>query len=174
MDLYDYALIAIGLALAIEFFTTVFRLVFHLKSAPIQKKLHRPRIHHAYPGVALMLSYIAYPNPWLLVIGFALIASDLMHHLIIVPLVRFLRVDLKMVKHKRAHLVLQRSAGVVLISAGVVALVTPFTPGSWLTIVGLVLLVGKNKTRKLLVITLTPYLYYRLPIEYVLAKVHLE
>ena len=40
--------------------------------------------------------------------------------------------------------------GILLVFVGVLALVTPLTPGSWLAVVGLVWVFGKKKSRRLL------------------------
>lgn len=37
-------------------------------------------------------------------------------------------------------------AGLILIGIGLLALITPFTPGSWLILVGLAVLFGKQRT----------------------------
>ncbi len=43
-------------------------------------------------------------------------------------------------------LYLRKSLGALLIAAGLVALVTPFTPGAWLIPVGIAILIGKPRT----------------------------
>lgn len=142
----ETALYALGLALILELVTIYLRLVTHKRSAPLQKKLHLPRIHHSYPGLAiLLLDYVYLQNEWLFVLGFALVLSDLAHHLIVEPYLKKHGYDVGMKHHRRAHHYVSRvPSAVALIGVGLFALATPFTPGSWLALIGLGMLVGKN------------------------------
>jgi hypothetical protein len=141
--------LAIGLALVIELITIYLRLVQHRKSDRIQKKMHMPRIHHSYPGLAIILiDYTHIQNEHLFIFGFALIFSDLIHHLIFEPYIKKRGYDIGMKHHRTAHHYVSKiPAAVALIVVGLFALVTPFTPGSWLTIVGAGMLLNKKPTK---------------------------
>ena len=139
-------ILALGLSLLIELVTVYLRLVVHKRSAPLQKKLHMPRIHHSYPGFAILLiDYVYLQNELLFIIGFALILSDVSHHLIFEPFIYKHKFDVGMKHHRKAHeYVAKFPAAIALIFIGLFALVTPFTPGSWLSIVGVGMLAGKS------------------------------
>jgi small-conductance mechanosensitive channel len=81
------------------------------------------------------------------IVGVALILSDVLHHAALVPLLRRYRYDVRMVHHETAHRYLVRWSAVLLIAIGVLALLTPFTPGSWLFPVGFISLVGTRRAR---------------------------
>lgn len=142
-------LFAIGLSLFIELVTIYLRLVAHRRSAPLQKKLHMPRIHHSYPGFAIvLLDYVYLQNEMLFSVGFALILSDVFHHLIFEPFIKKHQFDIGMKRHAVAQQYVARfPAAMALIFVGLFALVTPFTPGSWLGIVGVGMLAGKSPAR---------------------------
>ena len=137
---------ALILSFVIEFVCVYSRLVWHKRSDSIQKKLHLPRIHHSYPGLAILLiDYIYLQNEWLFVLGFSLIFSDLVHHLIFEPFIKKRGYDVGMKHHHKAReYVSKLPAAVALIVVGVAALLTPFTPGSWLALVGAGMVVGKS------------------------------
>lgn len=158
------------LATLIELATTVFRVSFHMQSAKVQRRLHWPRIHHSYPGIAFMVSYWFFPEPWLLIVGGALVLSDVFHHLVAVPALHGMHYDVCMSHHERAHKVLQRVSGVVLLITGLVALMTPLAPGSFLVIIGLFLLCGRSLTRTVLLSVLTKERYRKLKIEKIFEK----
>jgi hypothetical protein len=142
-------ILALGLSLVIELITIYLRLVQHRQSAPLQKKMHMPRIHHSYPGLAIVLiDYTHIQNEYLFILGFALIFSDLFHHLVFEPYIKKRGYDIGMKNHRIAHRYVSRlPAAVALIAVGLFALITPFTPGSWLTVIGAGMLVNKNPTR---------------------------
>lgn len=48
------------------------------------------------------------------------------------------------------HMFVKNAFGIVLILVGLFALITPLTPGSWLAPIGLYMLIGKQRTTKLL------------------------
>lgn len=139
-------LIAIGLAILIEIFTIYLRLVEHKRSVPIKKKLHMPRIHHSYTGFAIVLLERVYlQNSWILALGIALILTDILHHLVFEPMIKKRGYDIGMRNHAAAHkYVAQLPAAIALTCFGLFALVTPFTPGAWLGIVGIGMLQGKD------------------------------
>ena len=61
--------------------------------------------------------------------------------------------------------------GVILILWGIFALFTPFTPGSWIGIVlGLIILVGKEKASNILKKVLGEKFYQKTKIDYFLNK----
>ena len=153
------------IALAIELLTTVFRISFHMRSARVQHKLNWPRIHHSYPGIAFVLSYFLVHWPWLWVVGGALIISDLFHHLVAIPVLHWMHYDVCMSRHERAHKALQRIAGIVLLATGLIALVTPLTPGSFLIPIGVLLIGGKKLVRKIFLLVFPPKIYRRLKVE---------
>lgn len=142
---------ALALAAVIEFYTLALRLSFHLKSRHIQQDVIRmPRIHHSYLGIALLIVHYAfYPSLWLAVIGWALILSDAFHHAIALPLMKKRGYDIGMRRHAHAHSYFKHGLAVVLIATGLVAFLTPFTPGSWLVFPGVALIVGKKNARAL-------------------------
>jgi uncharacterized membrane protein HdeD (DUF308 family) len=155
------------LTAAIELVTVVLRLVWHLKSAQVQHKAHWPRTHHSYVGILVVaLAMLGYLPSFIefrtaLIIGIALMASDVIHHAAMVPLLRRYGYDLRMVHHEVAHRYLVQWSGALAIAVGVFALLTPFTPGSWLIPMGFVSLVGKKRSRSLLQKTLGQTLYRR-------------
>ncbi len=142
-------LLAIGLSLLIELVTIYLRLVMHRRSEPLQKSMHLPRIHHSYPGFAIiLLDYVYLQDELLFSVGFALILSDVFHHLIFEPFIVKHQYDIGMKYHNRARRYAARlPAAMALIFVGLFALVTPFTPGSWLGVVGVGMLVGKSPKR---------------------------
>ncbi len=139
-------LLAIGLSLLIELVTIYLRMVMHRRSEPLQKSMHIPRIHHSYPGFAIvLLDYVYLQDELLFSVGFALILSDVFHHLIFEPFVKKHQYDIGMKHHQTARKYVARfPAAIALIFVGLFALVTPFTPGSWLGIVGVGMLMGKS------------------------------
>jgi hypothetical protein len=152
-------------SLLIEFFTVVMRLVYHHRSARIQHALHMPRIHHSYIGFLLLGGWALWHHTVLLIIGTALVISDGLHHFIFLPLATFLNFDIRMHYHAAIHRVLRWFTGIILIAIGIFALLTPFTPGSWLIPIGMIFCVGKNKTNAILQRLLGTTLYKRLRIE---------
>lgn len=139
-------LLAIGLSLLIELVTIYLRLVLHRQSEPMQRKLHMPRIHHSYPGFAIiLLDYVYLQNELLFSVGFALVLSDVFHHLIFEPFVKKHQFDIGMRRHREARRYAARfPAAIALIGVGLFAVVTPFTPGSWLGVVGMGMLAGHS------------------------------
>jgi len=142
-------LLAIGLSLLIELVTIYLRLMLHRRSEPLQKSMHLPRIHHSYPGFAiLLLDYVYLQNELLFSVGFALILSDVFHHLIFEPFVKKHHFDIGMKHHRTARKYAARlPAAMALIVVGLFSLVTPFAPGSWLSVVGVGMLVAKSPKR---------------------------
>ena len=100
--------------------------------------MHLPRIHHSYPGFAIvLLDYVYLQNDLLFSVGFALIFSDVFHHLIFEPFIKKHKYDIGMKHHRTARKYVARfPAAISLISVGLFALVTRDVPGSWLSIVG--------------------------------------
>lgn len=160
----------LALAAGIEFLTTIFRISFHLRSARVQHKLNWPRIHHSYPGIAFVTAYYFLPYPWLIIVGGALIISDLFHHLVLIPSLHRMHYDVCMSHHEAAHRLLQRVSGIVLLAAGIAALVTPFTPGSFLILIGLFLICGRALTRTILLSLMSRERYRKLRVEYMFEK----
>jgi hypothetical protein len=76
----------IALALIIEAATLMCRMGFHMKSAEIERR-HMPRIHHSYIGILFLALNLVAPHEWLFVLGIALVLSDIMHHVLAVPMV---------------------------------------------------------------------------------------
>lgn len=66
--------------------TIILRCHFCLESEKIQKRIGMPRVHHAFPGFLLMGGsvYSEY-MPWIFVVGAALVLSDVIHHLFVIP-----------------------------------------------------------------------------------------
>ncbi len=139
-------ILALGLTLLIELVTIYLRLVSHKKSASYQKKYRIPRTHHSYPGFAiLLLDYVYLHNEWLFIIGFALVLSDVIHHLVFEPYIKKHKFDIGMKHHRQAHhYATKLPSAFALIGIGLFALMTPFTPGSWLSVVGVGMLVRKS------------------------------
>jgi hypothetical protein len=143
---------AIGLAVIIESATIYLRIVSHKRSDHIQKKMHMPRIHHSYPGFAvLLLDNVYLQSEVFFAIGFALIFSDVLHHLVFEPYIKKHKYDIGMKYHARAqYYVAHVPAAVSLISIGLFALATPFTPGAWLVPIGSMMLVGPKQRHQLI------------------------
>jgi hypothetical protein len=171
-DLGFYLGVMFALALGIELLTTVFRVSFHLRSARVQRKLHWPRIHHAYPGVAFVASYTVLQSPWLWVIGGALVLSDLFHHLIAIPMLRAMHVDVCMTHHERAHLLLQRVAGLLFLVSGLASLVLPFALGSFMVLLGILLIGGRSLVRRVCLSMMSLATYKKLKINALLERFH--
>jgi hypothetical protein len=80
----------VALSVILESITIFCRFVLKLESAPIQKKLYMPRIHHGYVGTLMLVILFFYPHlPYhyeLIVIANSLILSDLLHHFVALPL----------------------------------------------------------------------------------------
>jgi len=155
------------LTAAFELVTVVLRLVWHLKSAVVQHKAHWPRTHHSYIGLLVVaLAMVGYLPAFIefriaLIVGIALMASDVIHHAAMVPLLRRYGYDIRMVHHEAAHRYLVRWSGALAIAVGVFALLTPFTPGSWLIPMGFISRVGKKRSRVLMQRALGQKLYHR-------------
>jgi hypothetical protein len=159
------------LSLSIELLTIILRLVFHLRSKIIQRRAHMPRVHHAYVGLAILIPrYFYHPlinERWdtiILQIALALIISDLVHHLLVLRMLKHYKYDLGMAHHHIVHTYSWDIVGILMILWGLFALVTPFTPGSWLLITGLYLMVGAEKTAFILQKILGRKLYHFLHI----------
>ena len=72
------------LTAVLEFITVVARIIFGSAYAFCAR--HRlPRVHHGYVGFLLLFVYIIYPDTFLFTIGAALVASDAIHHCIVLP-----------------------------------------------------------------------------------------
>jgi len=74
------------LAFLFEALTLLFRFGLHLRSKTIQKSILPWRIHHGYVGCGLVLAAVFLSQPWKefwLIIGFALVLSDIAHHLLL-------------------------------------------------------------------------------------------
>ena len=160
----EFLIIAIG----IEVLTISIRLMWHGRSAQFQHKIGWPRIHHSYIGVlfvgaGLVLgateTAVAY---WLIVLGLSLIASDLIHHIIFLPLIHHYHYDVTMVHHATGHRYAEFAAGCVVLLIGLAALLTPITPGSWLIPVGCVMTIGRKSTAALFKGFFGQNLYHRL------------
>jgi len=75
----------LGLTLSIEVLCVIGRLVFgSIKKFYRKKKL--VRIHHGYVGLGLVVLSFFYLNEYLVIIGWSLFLSDLVHHFIVLPL----------------------------------------------------------------------------------------
>ena len=82
------------LILALEGLTCLFRFGFKIRAAEkarLYARLTRGvRIHHGYVGVGVVLTGILLSptGPWqapVLIVGFALLVSDLLHHFVVLP-----------------------------------------------------------------------------------------
>ena len=155
-----------------ELLTTSFRISFHLQSARAWHKLHWPHIHHAYPGIAFLISFYYLGNPWLWVIGGALIISDLSHHWLVCPALSAMQYEVCMTKHEKAHRLLQRVTGLVLLLTGVVGVAIPFVPTTPLAIAGLFLIGGRSLVRRLCLTLMSPRTYAKLKIGPTLDRLH--
>ena len=144
------------LSLSIEFLTVILRLIFHWRSESIQKKIHIPRTHHAYIGSMMVLFYIIelkffdkeFPLIFLSIAS-SLIISDLIHHLFVLDIIKKYKYDIGMIHHKEVRRYAWDVLCYIMIFWGLFAFVTPFTPGSWLAIIGSVNLIGQEKTLSL-------------------------
>jgi len=76
--------------------------------------------------------------------------SDFFHHLVFIPLVKKYKLDVGMLNHEVIHNYLQGLIAILFIIIGLVALLTPLTPGSWLIPIGLVALLGHERAKNLL------------------------
>lgn len=94
----DIARWAFDLTVAIEVATVVLRFGFKLEStrdtaSTVGMLTHGIRIHHGYIGVLALVAALcllkAAPilSRWVLVLGIALVASDLIHHFVVLWLV---------------------------------------------------------------------------------------
>lgn len=112
------------LAILIEALTLLFRIVFHYKSVEVQKKIHWPRVHHSYVGALLIVFSFLFKGFGLdyliVVIGSALIASDVIHHLIFLPLLSKFNYDIGMINHHLAHIYVRNSTIVLFLLSGIV------------------------------------------------------
>jgi hypothetical protein len=106
-----------------------------------------PRIHHSYPGFAvLLIDYVYLQNEWFFILGFALIFSDVIHHLIFDPFIKSHAYDIGMKNHGKArHYVASLPAATAFIVSVFFELVTPFTPGSWLAVVEVGTFAGESQ-----------------------------
>lgn len=150
MSLSSILTLILGFSALIEVATLALRVVYHLQSRKIQcDKLHMPRIHHSYVGLVMVGSahYLDAYKEWLIIIGWTLILSDLIHHLVTIPLLSKFDCDIGMKHHRGMHHLMRMILGPIFIVAGVLALLTPFTPGSWLIIPGLIFVVGQKRAR---------------------------
>lgn len=169
-DIKSVLLLA-GLVIVFEFITLALRLAMHMKSGMIQKNFHCPRVHHSYVGAVLVAVsiWIIFKNPdynsWLFLIGLALIISDLLHHLLFLYLIRKYRCDIGMVNHPKLHHIAQAMLGIFVTMVGVVALLTPFTPGSWLIPIGLATVISRERAVKISKMFLGHRLYRYLKID---------
>ena len=71
--------------MAIECLCVIGRLIFG-SAEKFYKKRKLVRIHHGYVGLGLVLISFFYFNFYLVVLGWSLFLSDLVHHFIILPL----------------------------------------------------------------------------------------
>ena len=85
-----------------------------------------------------------------IIIGLSLMISDFFHHLVFIPLVKKYKLDVGMLNHEVIHNYLQGLIAILFIIIGLVALLTPLTPGSWLIPIGLVALLGHERAKNLL------------------------
>lgn len=79
--------------------------------------------------------------------------SDALHHFAIIPFLLKNHYDLESTNHPRIHKLIKqhrRSIAIIFIVVGFIALVTPLTPGSWLIPMGLIMLVGRARTKSIL------------------------
>lgn len=175
MSLSFFLFQIIAFALIVEVVTTALRLVYHLKARHIQRdKLHMPRIHHSYVGL-LMVSgsyYLEAYRDWLIVIGWVLILSDLFHHLITIPLLKRFNWDIGMNHHRFMHRLMRGVLGPVFILAGLLALFTPFTPGSWLVLPGLIFVLGEKRGKAFIRACMPGCTYENWGMEKLLSKFH--
>ncbi|HEY4506934.1 MAG TPA: hypothetical protein VJH71_02105 [Candidatus Paceibacterota bacterium] len=153
MNLNPTLLIVSSLIIAsiIEIVTMSLRLVYHLKSKEVQKQINIPRIHHGYVGAIVLLIYYFYLHiGWIAMIGWALLISDVIHHSITLPVFKKRGYDISMRNHKIAHTYFKHILGPILVVTGLLALVTPLTPGSWLVFPGFILILGKERSNFLI------------------------
>lgn len=134
---------SILLSLAIELLTTVLRVVFHKQSVIQQKKLHIPRIHHAYPGIAAVLpNYLYIHSDMILIVGIALILSDVLHHFVVLPYLKRNKYDIRMVHHSKLHhAILRTLSSSCMILVGATVIVTQLAVGTALIIAGIMLFI---------------------------------
>ncbi|MDP3953964.1 MAG: hypothetical protein Q8Q06_00925 [bacterium] len=75
-----------------------------------------------------------------------------------------------MPEHKKIIYDLNFALAVILIIIGFVALITPFTPGAWLILIGLVWIFGKDRSRHIVEKILGPKISKKLKIEEIFSK----
>jgi len=155
----------------IELLTLFGRLVMHRRGEKIQKKFHLPRIHHFYIGLVLVFTYFLGQNNFYLghqlviIFGLAFMVSDFLHHIIFIPVIKKYKYDVGMLNHRGIHNYLHASLAIIMIVIGIFALLTPFTPGSWLVPIGIVALIGHDKTKKLFIKILGERFYKKLKLD---------
>ena len=77
----------IYLTIIIEIILIIGRLIFGSKKEFLRKRKINLHIHHMYYGFALfVVAAIAFYHELLVIIGAALIFSDLIHHFIVLPI----------------------------------------------------------------------------------------
>ncbi len=72
----------------LEVFTIFSRLVFGTEKDKLKKnKIFKFHLHHSYLGIAFILfaNYFLY-NEFILIVGWAMLLSDAIHHFIVLPI----------------------------------------------------------------------------------------
>jgi hypothetical protein len=78
----------IFLTLIVEILIIIGRLLFGSNQKRFRegRTFLKIRIHHGYYGILLILIYLVYPKDILFIFGMALVLSEIIHHLIVLPL----------------------------------------------------------------------------------------
>lgn len=81
-------LFGVGLTAAIELLCCLFRFGFGFRAREIQRRWIGIRLHHGYLAAPLLAALPFSPAPWLgwiVASAAALVVSDLLHHLVVLP-----------------------------------------------------------------------------------------
>lgn len=70
----------------IEIFTLTSRIFFGPASRFYSLHFHGIHIHHLYVGIILLILSLFFPFTSILVLGWSLVLSDVVHHFLILPL----------------------------------------------------------------------------------------
>lgn len=160
--------------IAVEFIAPVSKILFNLKNEDIVKRLHIRRTYRSYPGAILIIMYFIYGNIWFFVVGGALALSDLLHRFFTIPYTSIYGIKITETPYGIFFIVLKKLSGVILVLIGVFALVTPLTPGAWLGIVGLILLVGKIRTLKIIKTVLGERNFNKISVQKYISKIPID
>lgn len=145
MEYLQALIFIIFFSIIAEILSLILRLIFHLKSSDVEKKLKISGLKYSYISLFLSLVYIYSPNKWLFMIALSLALTDFIHNIIFLPLLQKYKFDITMAHHQLVHRYMRVVLGSLMLTGGSIALVMPIIPGSWLIPIGLTLLIGRKK-----------------------------